>query len=190
MTMKIFKISAMVIVCVFLIASICGIINMHIKCPNPNEHYYSLNEVFSFDSYEIAVTDCQAWDLNSFCSKYGVDNFLVNVTKQENIYMCLVTVNVKNISSEPQSPELYQMYLGSLTNTTGLDLSFYLALNNNSAKELNPTINPGDTVTVTLPFTMYGATWGYKEGNFLKVIDLELTVALYPDKYVVKLDVT
>lgn len=102
--------------------------------------------------------------------------------------MCMVTVDVKNTGTEPIKPELYQMYLGDLACTTGLDLSFYLALNNDSSEMLNPSIDPGDTVTVELPFTMYGTTWGYSDGDFLNLIDLELTVALYPDKYVVKLN--
>ena len=186
--MKIFKITIISIVCVFLIGSICGIINMQFKYPNPNEHYYSLGETFSFDSCEITVTDCKTWDLNSFCSEYEVDNFLINITETENIHMCMVTVDVKNIGSESIKPELYQMYLGNVACTTGLDLSFFLALNNDSSEMLNPSIDPGDTVTVELPFTLYGTTWGYSEGDFLKLIDLELTVALYPDKYAVKLN--
>lgn len=186
--MKILKIVIIATVSIFLIGSVCGIINMQIKYPNPNEHYYSLNETFSFDSCEITVTDCRTWDLNSFCSEHDIDNFLVNITETENIHMCMVTVDVKNIGTEPIKPELYQMYLGDRACTTGLDLSFYLALNDDSSEMLNPTIDPGDTVTVELPFTMYGTTWGQKDGDFLKLIDLELTVALYPDKYVVKLD--
>lgn len=186
--MKIFKIAIISIVCVFLIGAICGIVNMQIKYPNPNEHYYSLNEAFSFDSCEITVKNCESWDLNSFCSEYDINNFLINITETENIHMCMVTVDVKNTGTEPIKPELYQMYLGDLACTTGLDLSFYLALNNDSSEMLNPSIDPGDTVTVELPFTMYGTTWGYSDGDFLNLIDLELTVALYPDKYVVKLN--
>ena len=153
--MKYVKITVFISVCVCLIICVCSIINLHQKYPNPTEHFYSVGEKFTFESYEITVLTTKRWDLNSFCEEYSINNYLVNYTKEQNICMCLVSLEIKNISLDPISPELYQIYIGTPTGTTGLDLFFFQDMNNGSTEKLRPTINPNETIRVDLPYAVY-----------------------------------
>ncbi len=186
--MKYVKITVFIFVCVCLTICVCSVINLHQKYPNPIEHFYSVGETFTFESYEIKVLTTKRWNLNSFCEEYHINNYLVNYTDEQNICMCLVSLEIKNITSKPVTPELYQIYLGDPTGTTGLDLFFFQDMNGGSTEALKPTIEPNETIIVNLPYAVYGSNFGYDKGVFLDKLDLELTFSLYPQKHVVKLN--
>ena len=187
--MKYVKIIGIVLTCAFLLACLCGFIVMQKRIPPPEKFYYSLGENFTMGPYEITVTDTKRYDYLTFIDEYNISStFSDDLLSKDNIYTCLVFLTVKNISSETVTPEIYNINIGTPTQSNGLELFTYLAMNNNSSTTLNPTLEPGQSISLTLPYVESGETYGYSEGEFFSKIDLELTFSVYPEKHVVKLN--
>lgn len=188
--MKTVKIIAASLLCIFLGVCIFGIIRMRIKYPDPVEYVFSVGDVFTFGSYEITVKECEAWELNDFCENYNLtETYSYKLTDFSlNIHCYYVTVNITNIGEETAAPELYQMYVGTQTYTSGIDLEFFQVLNDGSVEKLCPVLQPGESVEVSLPYPIAGQNIGFDENDPFDFVPIELTVALYPEKYTVVLN--
>lgn len=187
---KIIKISFAGILGLFVIVCIIFAAILNIRYPAPEEKSFRVGDIFEFYDYEIQVTDYETSDLNTFCNNHDLNNPLVNITEKENIRCCMVTIKVKNISDKPVTPELYQIIFGSKNYSNGLDVDIFRAFNNDSTVSFMPTIEPGEYVELSLPYTFYGTLLGYSEGDPFDDIQFELTLSLYPTKYTVKLNNT
>lgn len=188
--MKAVKIIAASLLCVFLGVCIFGIIRMRIKYPDSVEYVFSVGDVFTFGSYEITVKKCDAWELNDFCENYNLTETYSYKTHDPlwNTHCYYVTVNITNIGEETAVPELYQMYVGTQTLTSGIDLEFFQVLNGGSVEKLRPVLQPGASVEVSLPYTFPASNIGFEENDPFDFIPIELTIALYPEKYTVLLN--
>lgn len=187
--MKYVKIIGIVLACAFLLACLCGFIVMQKRIPPVEKFYYSLGETFTMGAYEITVTDTKRYDYKTFIDEYNISSvFPDDILSAHNIHTCLVFLTVKNIGSETVTPEIYNINIGTPTISNGLELFTYLAMNNNTSTTLKPTLEPGQSISLTLPYIEYGENHGYPEGEFFSKIDLELTFCVYPEKHVVKLN--
>lgn len=135
------------------------------------------------------------FDFSLCAEKYAIIN--QNEIKEKNIIseqlpsgfetkMVLVTLNIKNTSTQEKTIELYPFVLESNGWRSAFDFEAFNKLNSENVST-SLRLKPGKSQTVILPFTMYNSQFKKDYWAKLQNKEFDLIFSLYPIKKYIKL---
>ncbi|MCI1966935.1 MAG: hypothetical protein LKJ17_12560 [Oscillospiraceae bacterium] len=192
---------------VLLLALFCiRVYSLNKRFPPATVEHYASGELVNFDTkgkytggkaiknaFQITTSDFEVYTKADLISKFQLksDDIPSDRFPQYKKKVLMFTIRARNISNTKQVLELYYMNMQctDLGLSYAIDLDWFKAVNaNNSQMSLQPSMAPGQTVTLFLPFEI---TNEHITENHLDKINQEkfdLILSLYPNKKLINLN--
>lgn len=176
-----FKLIIIVAILMIVIAGSVARFNaVNNRFPDVKIEDYYLNESFSYNGFDITASDFKLLDFSELSTdvlKY--DDTIENAEGKQ----ALVTLKLVNNNKEEQRID----FLGNIK-INAYDNAFDLNMLGYYNEEPTLTLEPGQELTITLPYIMFKDNFSEKTWSNFEDNDIQIVCTLYPIKRIIHLN--
>lgn len=180
------KMNKTIIVCIlifviFVPVFIYRFIYINNKYPHAVIQTCNVLELMDYNNFEITVDSYKFLDKSELIdSKYN-DTETDDLFEKYDTKAVFVTITIKNTSDMEANIEAYMFALESPGWTNGTAYELFIKENAEDIS-MNPTLNPQQELTLTLPYVMYSIQFRDSTWENVKDRPFSLVLSLYPIK--------
>jgi len=164
--------------CILLVLAGVRIVRLNQRYPAAETVIYTPGQEAPYGNFSLTVTGSRFLEENEIASLFAQE-------LQEGLDIkCLVLdFQVKNNGSQTEQIDIYNFILESQAWKNGINLAAFMVLNQENTKaSLSPLLEPGESMTMKLPFHMLSVSIARLSGRRWNNGDYLLTYSLYPVK--------
>ncbi len=175
---KIGKAAAGAAAVILLVLAAVRIALLNQRYPAAERVTYSYGQEAPYGDFSLTVTDSRFLDADE------IDRLFAQERQEGLDVKCVVLdFQVKNNSDQSEQIDIYNFILESQAWKNGINLAAFMALNQEQPDaSLSPILEPGETVTLKLPFHMLSGQYRPSQWEHVEERTYMLTYALYPVK--------
>ena len=156
-------------------------VTLNNRYPAPTTKEYRCSDTVEYGGITLSATGHYFVDSNEAQTLFS-DEYEAGHRPQ----CVVVELKLTNLSQEQRQIALYPFILESQTWKNGIHLQAFMEMDSFlSTPTLNPTLEPGQTLSLKLPFVMIKDQFSSKAWTSVKSRDYRLVLSLYPTKTVV-----
>jgi hypothetical protein len=175
---KIAKAAIAAAACILLVLAGVRIVRLNQRYPAAETVIYTPGQEAPYGNFSLTVTGSRFLEENEIASLFAQE-------LQEGLDIkCLVLdFQVKNNGSQTEQIDIYNFILESQAWKNGINLAAFMVLNQENTKaSLSPLLEPGESMTMKLPFHMLSGQYRPSQWTQVEQRDYLLTYSLYPVK--------
>lgn len=164
--------------CVLLVLAGVRIVWLNQRYPPAETATYTCGQAAPYGNFSLTVTDSR------FLLEDEISSLFAQELQEGLDIKCLVLdFQVKNNGSQTEQIDIYNFILESQAWKNGINLAVFMALNQENTKaSLSPMLEPGESMTLILPFHMLSDQYRPSQWAHVEERDYLLTYSLYPVK--------
>lgn len=178
------KIVLQVTIVFVVILYIFQYISINHRYPKPAIETYNIGDCFYFQGVSMQVLNLKRLndtDLKRFGALYDKDLYF-----GEELYCIVPEIRIKNDTSTPKKIDTTILTAESGAWCNGISLSLFTVLNKKD-DTLYPTLQPKESITIKLPYTMNVSQFGKHNWKTVASRQYSLVFSLYPVKKTIRL---
>lgn len=181
----------LLIITIITLSSI-RIFHLNSRFPNPQIIEHSVGEIINGGETSFQVLDSELLsgaDIKQLFPDYidPVENSDGSKVSDDQIYALFVHAKLINNSNVTQKMVLVQMYAQSLIWFNGIDGRLYPLLNPDAKNPMEISLEPGQEIEVTIPYSMYNFQYTAEDWNNITNRKFELIISFYPEQHIINL---
>jgi len=180
---KLLTVGIVLITIVFLVLFLFRYSYLNQKYPEVIIESCKVNESINYMDFSLRAEEYEIINQNEINEKNVIFQPLQSSFETK---MVIVTLNIKNQSTQEKAIEIYPFVLESNGWSSAFDYEAFCKLNSENAST-SLVLKPGETQTAILPFTMYNLQFKKDYWANLKNKEFDLVFSLYPIKKYIKL---
>lgn len=159
------------------------IISLNKKYPSPTIDKYTINQVINYNNFNIKATSYEFMDVESVKKTFNEE-----ISYGQDVKCITVNLVIKNEGNQKNNIEIYNFVLESMAWKNGINLKAFTDLNSNiNNPTLNPNLEPGESISLKIPFSMISEHFKGNQWNNVEKRSYSLILSLYPVKKMIDL---